>query len=238
MSDTLLILFAILPAAALMAYIYRKDKLEKESPALLRLLALYGVVSTVPAIVLEMIGSSVVSAIFRQDSFLYAFVMNFIVVAAVEEGVKFYFLSRKSWTSPEFNCQFDGVVYAVFVSLGFALLENILYVLRYGFSVAVSRALLSVPGHGCFGVFMGAFYGLAKRYANYGCPKKCRKSLRLSVLVPAVLHGIYDFIASTEYISAGAFLAFVAAIFLLGVRLTNKLSREDRYIDAAHWYSL
>ena len=238
MSDLFLIVFAVLPAAALMAYICKKDKLEKESPALLRSLALCGVISTVPAILLEAAGSAAAQALFPHDGFLYAFTVNFIVIAVVEEGVKFCFLRRASWHSPEFNCQFDGVVYAVFVSLGFALLENILYVLRYGFGVAVARALLSVPGHGCFGVFIGAFYGLAKRCANYGCPVRSRKNLRLSVLIPALLHGMYDFIASTEYINAGAFLAFIGAIFFLGVRLTNKLSKEDRYIDAKHWYSL
>ena len=89
--------------------------------------------------------------------------MYFGVVAFSEEGAKYFLLKRRTWNSAAFNCQFDGVVYAVFVSLGFALWENISYVLMYGLSTALVRAVTAVPGHACFGVFMGVWYGLAKR---------------------------------------------------------------------------
>ena len=238
MPDLFLIICAVLPAAILMGYIYKKDTLEKEPSALLRKLVLFGIVSTIPAIILEAVGSAVLGRIFETDGFFYAVFMNFLVIAGAEEGVKFFFLKRKSWNSPDFNCQFDGVVYSVFVSLGFALLENILYVLRYGFSTAIARALLSVPGHACFGVFMGAFYGMAKRYENGGCPQNCQNCLRRSVLIPMLLHGIYDFIATTDYLRASVFLVFVGTVFSAAIRLTDKLSKEDCYIDAQHWYSL
>lgn len=237
-SDFFLVVFAVIPAVILMVYIYRKDTLEKEPSALLGKLVLFGIVSTIPAVILESVGSSVLSGVFSTDSFPYALFMNFLVIGGAEEGSKFFFLKRKSWQSSDFNCQFDGVVYAVFVSLGFALLENILYVLQYGFSTAVARALLSVPGHACFGVFMGAYYGMAKRYENGGCPQNCRNCLRRSVLIPMLLHGIYDFIATTDYLNASVFLVFVGAIFTAGVRLTNKLSKDDCFIDAEHWYSI
>ncbi len=221
-----------------MSYIYKKDTLEKEPPALLRKLALFGIAAIIPAIILETVGSAVLSMFFETNSLAYAVLMNFVVIAGAEEGCKFFFLKRKSWNSPDFNCQFDGVVYAVFVSLGFALLENIMYVLQYGFSTAVARALLSVPGHACFGVFMGSYYGMAKRYENGGCPQNCRNCLRRCVLIPMLLHGIYDFIATTHVVGSAVFLLFVAVIFFFGIRLTNKLSREDCYIDAPHWYSV
>ena len=237
-SRAFLILCAVLPAAVLMAYIYKKDKLEKESPAILKKLVLFGIVSTLPAIVIEAVGSSVLAAVYETNSLPYAVLMNFLVIAGAEEGSKFFFLKRKSWNAPDFNCQFDGVVYSVFVSLGFALLENIMYVLQYGFSTAVARAVLSVPGHACFGVFMGAFYGMAKRYETGYCPQNCQNCLRRSVLIPMLLHGIYDFIATTNIGGAVFFLVFVIIVFSFGIRLTNKLSKEDRYIDATHWYSI
>ena len=238
MSRIFLVIFAVLPAAVLMSYIYKKDTLEKEPPALLRKLALFGIAAIIPAIILETVGSAVLSMFFETNSLAYAVLMNFVVIAGAEEGCKFFFLKRKSWNSPDFNCQFDGVVYAVFVSLGFALLENIMYVLQYGFSTAVARALLSVPGHACFGVFMGSFYGMAKRYENGGCPRNCQNCLRRSVLLPMLLHGIYDFIATTNIGGAVVFLVFVAVTFAYGIRLTNRLSKEDCYIDAMHWYSI
>lgn len=238
MSDLFLIVSAVVPAVILMVYIYKKDTLEKEPTKLLGTLVLFGVVSTVPAVIIEAVGSAVVGSIFYTDGFGYALIMNFIIISGAEEGAKFFFLKRKSWRSPDFNCQFDGVVYAVFVSLGFALLENVFYVLQYGFTTAIARALLSVPGHACFGVFMGAFYGMAKRCENSGYPQSCKNFLRRSVIVPILLHGVYDFIATTDYLSAGVFFVFVGSIFTAGIKLTDKLSKEDQYIDAQHWYTI
>lgn len=78
------------------------------------------------------------------------------------------FLHARTWRNPNFNYRFDGIVYAVFVSLGFAAFENIQYVLHYGLSVALPRAIFAVPGHMSFAVFMGLFYGRAKLYEAWG----------------------------------------------------------------------
>ena len=91
---------------------------------------------------------------------LYQIILYFVIVAIAEESSKYFFLKKRTWNNPEFNCQYDGVVYAVFVSLGFALWENINYVLSYGFSTAIVRAITAIPGHACFGVFMGVFLSL------------------------------------------------------------------------------
>lgn len=92
-----------------------------------------------------------------QSSTAYNVLLYFVVVALSEEGFKYLLLKKRTWYSSEFNCQFDGVVYAVFVALGFALWENISYVLMYGLGTAAVRAVTAVPGHACFGVFMGRF---------------------------------------------------------------------------------
>ena len=116
----------------------------------------------------EQIGEAILGILLPQSSTAYNVLLYFIVVALSEEGFKYLLLKKRTWYSGEFNCQFDGIVYAVFVALGFALWENISYVLMYGLGTAAVRAVTAVPGHACFGVFMGAFYGLAKRNANIG----------------------------------------------------------------------
>ena len=156
------------------------------------------------------------------------FLMYFIVVALSEEGFKFLFLKRATWRNPDYNYQFDGIVYAVSVSLGFALLENLSYVFSYGFSVAVIRAVTAVPGHACFGVFMGVWYGLAKMYANHGDAANEKKCLRMALLIPVLLHGAYDFIASLEGdYSWILFILFVIGLFFYTNRLLKRQSASD-----------
>ena len=140
-------------------------------------------------------------------------------------------LRRVTWRHPAFNCQFDGVVYAVFVSLGFALWENIGYVAIYGFSTALVRAVTAVPGHACFGVFMGAWYGQAKRYDLRGDEAASRRSRHKALWLPMLLHGTYDFVASSgSELSALVFLAFIVILYVVAIRKVRRLSREDDYI--------
>ena len=181
---------------------------------------------------LERAGSFLLGLWFEEGSVAYNAIMYFGIVAFSEEGAKYFLLRRRTWHSAAFNCQFDGVVYAVFVALGFALWENISYVLMYGLSTALVRAVTAVPGHACFGVFMGVWYGLAKRLHGQGrdgASKLCRV---LALLLPALLHGCYDFIASIESVHYGwLFAAFVAILFVLAFILVRRQARHDRYIN-------
>ena len=162
-TNPILIAAAVIPAVFLLVHVYRADKLEKEPAPLLISLVLYGIAATFIALLLERFGGWLLGRYFPENSTPYNVLMYFGVVAFSEEGAKYFLLKRRTWNSAAFNCQFDGVVYAVFVSLGFALWENISYVLMYGLSTALVRAVTAVPGHACFGVFMGVWYGLAKR---------------------------------------------------------------------------
>ena len=226
--NVILMAAAVIPAIFLMAKVYRSDRLEKESPMMLRTLALAGIFSSLIAMVLERILGGLLDATV-QDKGLHQILLYFGVVAFSEEGAKYYMLRKRSWHSGEFNCQYDGVVYAVFVSLGFALWENISYVMHFGFSTAIVRAVTAIPGHTCFGVFMGVFYGLARKYENRGWKEKAQPYKVMAVLVPAALHGAYDYIASTESGTWG-FVGFIAVLFLVSYRLVGKMSREDQYI--------
>ena len=222
---------AVIPAIVLLVKIYKADKLDKEPLGLLIALVFWGAVSTTLAVFTEEVGTGILDALWPEDSLLYRVLMYFVVVGFSEEGFKYLLLKRHTWYTPAFNCQFDGVVYATAVSLGFALWENIGYVAMYGMGTALVRAVTAVPGHACFGVFMGAFYGMAKRYSNYGYEVQSKRCRHLAVLLPTVLHGIYDFIATSESrFSEWVFLLFVIVLFLITSRMVKNLSREDRYI--------
>ena len=225
---TVYVLAAVLPAVFLMRSVYQKDTTEKEPPALLASRVLMGVFAALAAMVLERIGEGILSRLVSQSSRWYVILLAFLVVGAAEEGCKLFFLRRRSWWDPNFNYRFDGVVYAVFVSLGFAAFENILYVFRYGLSVVLPRALLAIPGHMGFAVFMGCFYGRAKLCEVCGDETGKRGNLFLGWLSATVLHGIYD---SCAMIGSGAstiaFLGFVVLMYILVLRRIDRESRED-----------
>ena len=230
--NPILIAAAVIPAIVLLRFVYKEDRLDKESPGLLLSLVIFGILSTFAAIVTEQIGEAILGILLPQSSTAYNVLLYFVVVALSEEGFKYLLLKKRTWYSGEFNCQFDGVVYAVFVSLGFALWENLGYVAMYGLSTALVRAVTAVPGHACFGVFMGVYYGRAKRYDNDGDFVKAKRCRTMAVLMPALLHGAYDFIATMEDPNCEwMFLVFVLALFAVSLKLVRVGSRSDRYID-------
>jgi len=234
--NPILIAAAVIPAVVLLVKVYKVDHLDKESPRLLWNLVVRGVIATVFAMLTEWIGEFVLSSFVQEQTVLYNFLLYFIVVAVSEEGFKYLLMKQRTWKDPEFNFQFDGVVYAVFVSLGFALWENISYVLMYGFGTALVRAVTAVPGHACFGVFMGAWYGLAKKYESYGMHSQSKTCRVVALLSSIVLHGCYDFTASIENQNyAWVFVAFVVVMFIVAFRLVKKLSQNDRYVGRMQW---
>lgn len=222
------LLAALLPAAFLMRYIYRMDTIEKEPPGLLTGLVFLGVGAAVVAIVLETLGQGILNAFLAQDDPAYSIVFAFLVVAVVEEGAKFLFLRWRTWKDPNFNYRFDGIVYAVFLSLGFAAFENVSYVMGYGLTVALYRALLAIPAHMGFAVFMGYFYSRAKLCSDEGVPSRKRLNLWAAYLIAVLLHGFYDACALMgTVLSTLLFAAFVIAMYILVIRLIKKESRTD-----------
>lgn len=192
--NTLLLLLAILPVFVLAFFVYRKDKFEKEPLKMLVKAFLFGCLSAIPAIFLELLLSAFYS--FVGGNFLPGFFSGlyngYIVAGCSEELCKLLLLTWAVWKSRDFNEYFDGIVYAAFVSLGFAGLENIMYVFQQGaFEEALMtggmRALLSVPGHFLFGVVMGYYFALAKFQ-----PETRRENRFKAFLYPMLLHGTFD----------------------------------------------
>lgn len=229
--SVILIAAAVIPAVALLIYVYRMDRLEKEPWPIIWRLGLLGAISTALAQVTESIGTAALPYFAHPGGKAYYLILCYIVIGLSEEGFKYLILKLRTWRSPEFNCRFDGVVYACAVSLGFSLWENVLYVLSYGMGTAIVRAVTAIPGHACFGVFMGVFYGAAKKHEAYGNAAACGRCRVLAILVPVLLHGTYDYLAMRNpSISVLIFIGFIAAMFFAAYRTVKKLSDTDSYL--------
>ncbi|MCR5687233.1 MAG: PrsW family intramembrane metalloprotease [Lachnospiraceae bacterium] len=222
---------AVLPSIILFIIVWKGDRYEKEPPKLLLKLFLFGALTTVSASIIEILAGDYILAFMDHQGMPYIVIENFLIVAVAEEAGKYFVLKRASWKDPAFNYTFDGVVYAVTVSLGFATLENILYLFEGGIGTAVVRALFSVPGHAIDAVYMGYYYGLAKYAAAFKDMGLMKKNLKKAFFVPVILHGFYDFCLSTEYgIFILIFLVFEVVITVLAAKKFLRLSKIEAVI--------
>ena len=224
-----LIAVALLPAIALVVWIYRQDRVEKEPKGLLWKVFLFGVLSVIPAMILEILLEEVFLVFVDEDTLCYVILDNFIGVAMIEELCKMKAAKRAAWKHPAFNYKFDAVVYCVTSALGFAAIENVMYCMDADIETAVTRALLSVPSHAIDGVIMGYFFGVAKEAELVGNRRRRKRYLRLSVFMPMIEHGIYDTALSldSDWILLFFFL-FVIAVDIWAVKFVKKQSKEDR----------
>ena len=217
-------LAAVLPAAVLLIYVYQHDRVEREPTGLLLSLLWKGVLAALCSIVLETIGQVVLGWLVTPGTLLHTVLTAFFVVAAVEEGTKFFFLKQRTWYDYNFNYRFDAIVYAVFVSLGFAAFENIKYVFHFGLSVALPRAFLSIPGHMAFAVFMGVYYGRAKMRESRGYRMAAKADLAMAYIVSLLLHGFYDACAMIG--TTGATILFIIFVVITYLRMFRLLKKE------------
>ena len=228
---------ALLPAIILLRYVYNKDKIEKEPKGMIVKLFIFGGLTIISAAIIELVGEAVLGKFFDSGTTPFLIVSNFLIVAGAEEGGKYFILKRQTWNSPEFNYSYDAVVYSVSVSLGFAAFENVLYVLSGGISVALMRAFLSIPGHAVFSVYMGYYYGLAKKASVNGRVSAEETNLSMAFISAAFLHGAYDFCLMMERgIFMVIFFVFFISVVVLAAKKINKLSREDAPLREMPYY--
>jgi len=204
----LLLAAAIAPVALMLHFVYVRDKYEREPMQRVLLVYFIGCLSVIPAAIYE--------GLFMENEawglWGVAFT-TFCVVAFSEELVKYWTLRLVAVPHPSFNEVYDGIIYSVAAGLGFATIENVMYVLFSGgesWSVALMRALLSVPGHALWGVMMGYYVGLAKFEPDRG-----RKRTLVWTGIGAAIfwHGLYDFFAFGVDVVPDA----TALLFLLGL---------------------
>ena len=228
---------ALIPALVLMIFIWKQDKIERESPKLIVQLVALGALTVISAMILETVGELVLNIFLPQTSILYTFLFYFVFVAGSEELGKYVVMKLRTWRSVEFNYTFDGVVYAVAASMGFAALENVMYVFSGGMGVAIMRALTSIPGHAVFGVFMGLHYGLARRAAAFGNEKAANRELRLAYLIPVLLHGFYDFCLSVNgWIWTLIFFVFYIGLVIAAFIKVKRFAAEDTPVEPGGWH--
>ena len=229
---SMVLVAGLVPCVVLLWYINKKDSIEKEPTGLLVKLIFLGCLSTIPAMVLELVGTNILTSIgMDETSYLYIFIENFFIVALAEEGCKKLMLRLGSWKNPAFNYVFDGVVYGVCVALGFAGLENVLYISGFGMEVAVVRGLAAVPLHAICGVFMGHFYGLEKKYTATGMTGLAKNVKTLSIVIPVLIHGFYDFAASIGSDTfAYIWLGFVVLMDIVAIKAIRQYSGMDTSI--------
>lgn len=214
------IYLAIIPSILLCIYVYQMDVIEKEPVHLLFLLFFLGFLITVPARFFEKIFIS--SFDITGDDLFSNFLLAFVVIALVEEGYKFIILFASSWKNKEFDYKYDAIVYSVFISLGFATLENVLYVQSSGLRVAFSRGIISVPAHAFYAIASGFFLGLAKE-KSVNNKAMSFFYIILAFLVPILLHGLFDFLLLTENKELyGVFFSFVALLYIVSFYAIKK----------------
>ncbi|RMG67458.1 MAG: protease PrsW [Bacteroidetes bacterium] len=216
-----LLALALAPIAFIFTYVYLKDRYEREPLKYLLITFVFGGLTAVPVIMVgqwlqEVTGTSATSS--PADLLIY----SFIVVAMTEEGMKYLVLRWYNYPHREFDEPYDGIMYGVAVSLGFAAIENILYVLNGGMGTGLIRMFTAVPAHASFGAMMGFFVGRAK----FGSRRPMLDRLK-GLLVAIIFHGLYDyflFLGNTS-LTVISFVALMVGVYL--ARRAMRLHVED-----------
>ena len=232
----LLLAMAIAPGLAIVLYIYRKDRYDKEPMRYLAVSFLLGMLSTIPAVIVQTVAGKVFGDVSSYSTIAFNAFFAFIIVGCSEEGSKYAMVRLYAYPKKVFDEPFDGIIYSVMVAMGFATVENIGYVTSHGMGTAVIRMFLSVPAHAAFGVIMGYYIGLAKFNKE-----KSAFYIAKGLVCAVFFHGAFDFflflqdnIEVQQYVGQG--LLFLGAIVsyyfavrlsIRSVRLHRELSRLD-----------
>ena len=229
----ILIIIAVLPALILLGFIYMRDRKEKPPVKLMVLLLALGAGTIIPAAIAEFIGQLIVAQT-DTDHQTMLLVLCFLVIGIVEELGKYLVTVCTTWKSREFQHSYDGVIYMVCASLGFAILENILYVASGGIGTGILRAFTAIPLHCTVGVIMGALYAKGREAAYAGDRAGMIGFMAWAYIVPVFIHGLYDYLvmaASYGYISEAWVFLILGVMYVLSIFLIFYCSAHDRRID-------
>lgn len=220
-----LLLVAIAPTAIIILYIYFKDKYEKEPKRLLLFNFLLGAIVSIIITTILYYVFDIVLPLPNNTSIFQQFVKAFFVVGLTEEFSKYIIVRYFAQPNKAFNEPFDGIVYAVMVSMGFAATENVFYVLEGGYQTALIRAFTAVPAHATFGILMGYYMGKAKFSNN-------KIALNLfGLLLAIIFHGAYDFFLFIDFVPGIWVGAFVS--LFIGIILSRKAIKKHQ--DNSHF---
>ncbi len=219
-----LLLISIAPAISIAVAVYMSDRYEREPIPLLIKTFLLGALMVIPILIVE----NVLLTFNIFPGILGIAYISFIVAGFTEEFFKREVVLRYIYSNRNFNERLDGIVYSVFSALGFAVVENIMYVVfRFNDNsyVGLYRGILSVPAHAVFAVTMGYYISLAKFCKDCRNESERRKYLRKSLYVPVILHGLFNFILMSEL----SILNILFVPYLIYIWKNNQ-KKLDRYI--------
>ena len=236
----ILFALAIAPVILILWYVYKKD-VHKEPKGQLAKSLILGIVITIPVSIVESILLNIFpTEIASAKSIILLFINTFISVGLIEEFFKWLVVRCGNYNNKHFDESYDAIVYCVFASLGFAAFENVMYVFSEyltggafaGFYIIFLRFLTAVPGHAFFGIYMGYFLSKAK-IAQVSFDKKSeRKYLWFSLLVPTLLHTLYDFLVFTQN---GLFIliwfVFVILLYVFAIKMVNDASVNNKHYN-------
>jgi RsiW-degrading membrane proteinase PrsW (M82 family) len=221
-----LLFISLAPVLVIALYVYSRDRYEKEPYSVLIKALFTGIFIALPAVIIERFLDLFSGDLEGLKNAAYS---AFAVAALTEEGLKFLAFRIFLWKDKNFNEKFDGIVYAVYISLGFAAVENVLYVFSGGYSVGLVRAITAVPAHALFGIVMGFYFGVA-RFSD-----RLRKYyILMAFILPFLFHGFYDFMlmGKTPFLLM-AFIPVVIYFWVTGFRKMNKLSEASVFRPSA-----
>lgn len=219
-----LLFISLAPVLIIAFYIYNRDKYEKEPISHLLKALLAGVIIVLPVVLIEKFLSMPSELLEGLPAVAYT---AFVVAGLTEEGMKFLAFYIVFWNNKNFNEKFDGIVYSVYIALGFAGIENIIYVFSGGYGVGLIRALTAVPAHALFGIVMGYNFGLARFH-----PERRAGYLVLALLLPFFFHGIYDFLLmSNSPVLLTLFIPVFIYFWIGGFRKMSIASKASSFRD-------
>lgn len=225
----LMITLALLPSLIIALLLYISDKKEREPITELIKAFFLGIISIIITLGISFIFDVTKIEVDNLDMVGLA-IYSFIDVALIEEVSKWLMAHIFVRNNPNYNYMYDGIIYFSYVSLGFATIENILYIASTGLTAALVRAVTTVPSHVFFAMTAGYYYTLATKEKN-------NKALRsgyfiLSIVMPVLLHGFFDFCLLTKnYLFLLIFLVFVVSLYIVSIGNARKVEKNDRLIE-------
>lgn len=186
---TILIVCAVVPVFLILRWVDRQD-LRPEPRRVVWTTFLLGALAAAPVCLAELGADALFAELLaplRLPTVAHTAVTALLGVALPEELAKFAVLALYARRHRAFDEPMDGFVYGAAAALGFACVENVLYVANGGFGTAVVRGLLSVPGHAFDGMLMGALLG-----AGLVRPRHRARYAALALALPTLCHALYD----------------------------------------------
>jgi RsiW-degrading membrane proteinase PrsW (M82 family) len=226
MEPLLLVIIGIAPPIGFLAYILYLDRIEPEPMGFIIKVLLLGGLAVIPVGLAELALMNM--AVFSGSGLSGAAVKSFLLIAPAEEAAKFALVMLVAWRNRNFNEENDGIVYAGTAAIGFAMVENLLYVAQFGIATGIMRAVSAIPLHTFTGVIMGYFIGIA-RFAP--TPGRRNRNIAAGFLIALAIHAVYDTFVLSETPAALLMIPVVIALFIMGIIFL----RKGRASSARRW---